>query len=79
MLSTCSLRICIVCIWLEQVDVILGMNWLELNKVFTNCFNKLVQCVVDCKSSGNAEVVLFLTLKMLWIPNFCLPAKLGCL
>lgn len=53
-----------VCILLEQVDFILRMNWLELNQVFTNCFDKFVQYVADCKSSGDFELVLFLTLKM---------------
>lgn len=56
-----------VCILLEQVDVILGINWLELNHVFTNYFDKLVQFAAKCKSSGDVEVMLFLTLKMLWI------------
>ena len=76
---TCSLRMCTVFIFLEQVDIILGMNWLELNQVFTNYFDKLVQCVADCKSSGDGKVVLFLTLKMLWIRDSCLPVKLGSL
>ena len=40
---TCFLSMCIVCLSLEQVDVILGMNWLELNKVFTNYFDKSMQ------------------------------------
>lgn len=62
---TCSLRMCTFCISLEQVNVILGVNWLELNHVFTSCFDKFVQCVTDCKSSGDVEVVLFPTLKML--------------
>ena len=39
---TCSLRMCTVCISLKQVDVILGVNWLELNQVFTSCFDKLI-------------------------------------
>ncbi|XP_050915604.1 uncharacterized protein LOC127130679 [Lathyrus oleraceus] len=43
-----------VCILLEQVDVILGINWLELNQVFTKCFDKLVQCAADCKCSDDA-------------------------
>ncbi|XP_050908678.1 uncharacterized protein LOC127122380 [Lathyrus oleraceus] len=54
-----------VCILLEQVDVILGINWLELNQVFTNCFDKLVQYAADGKCSDDGKVVLFLTLKML--------------
>ena len=62
---TCSLRMCTVCISLKQVDVILGVNWLELNQVFTSCFDKLVQCVADCMSLGDVEVVLFPTLKVL--------------
>lgn len=70
---------CTVCIWLEQVEVILGMSWLELSQVFTNCFDKLVQCAINCKSSCDAEVVLFLKLKMLWIRDSCLSAKLECL
>ncbi|XP_050916680.1 uncharacterized protein LOC127131826 [Lathyrus oleraceus] len=32
-----------VCLSLEQVDVILGMNWLELNHVLTNYFDKSMQ------------------------------------
>ncbi|XP_050889276.1 uncharacterized protein LOC127094491 [Lathyrus oleraceus] len=47
-----------VCILLEQVYVILIMNWLELNQVFTNCIVKLVQCVVDCKSSDICNLPL---------------------
>ena len=68
-----------VCILLEQVDVILRMNLLELNQVYTNCFDKLVKCVDDCKSSGDGKVLLFITLKMLWIQDSCMPAKLGSL
>ncbi|XP_050878025.1 uncharacterized protein LOC127081840 [Lathyrus oleraceus] len=34
---------CTVCLLLEQVDVVLGMNWLELNQVFTNCFDRSIQ------------------------------------
>ena len=68
-----------VCILLEQVDVILRMNYLELNQVFTNYFDNLVQCVADCKSTSNVEVVLFLTLKILWIQDSCMSVKLGCL
>ena len=37
-------------ILLEQVDVIVGMNWLELNQVFTNYFDKLVQCAADARA-----------------------------
>lgn len=32
-----------VCLLLEQVDVSLRMNWLELNQVVTNCFDKSMQ------------------------------------
>lgn len=70
---------CTVCISLEQVDVILGMNLLDLNQMFTSCFNKLVQCAADCKSSNNVDVLLFLTLKMQGIRESCMPVKLGCL
>ncbi|XP_050878143.1 uncharacterized protein LOC127081958 [Lathyrus oleraceus] len=48
---------CTVCILLEQVDVILGMNWLELNQMFTNCFDKLVQCAAYCKSPTDVKIV----------------------
>ena len=47
--------------------------------MYTNGFDKLVQCAIDCKSSGNVEVVLFLTLKMQEIQDSCLSIKLGCL
>lgn len=47
--------------------------------MFINCFDKLVQCAADCKSSGDVEVELFLTLKMLRIRDSCMPVKLGCL
>lgn len=40
---TCFLRMCIICISLEQVDFIIGMNWLDLNQVFTNFFYKSMQ------------------------------------
>ena len=29
----------LVCLPLDQLDVILGMNWLEYNHVFINCFD----------------------------------------
>ncbi|XP_058741293.1 uncharacterized protein LOC131613662, partial [Vicia villosa] len=32
----------LVCLPLEQLDVILGMNWLEFNRVYINCFDKTV-------------------------------------
>ncbi|XP_050916762.1 uncharacterized protein LOC127131922, partial [Lathyrus oleraceus] len=32
----------LVCLPLEQLDVILGMNWLEFNRVYINCFEKTV-------------------------------------
>ena len=32
----------LVCLPLEQLDIILGMNWLEFNQVHINCFAKTV-------------------------------------
>jgi hypothetical protein len=32
----------LVCLPLSQLDVILGMNWLEFNRVYINCFTKTV-------------------------------------
>ena len=32
----------LVCLNLSQIDVILGMNWLEFNRVYINCFTKTV-------------------------------------
>jgi hypothetical protein len=32
----------LVCLPLEQLDVILGMNWLKVNRVYINCFEKTV-------------------------------------
>ncbi|XP_058784366.1 uncharacterized protein LOC131659150, partial [Vicia villosa] len=32
----------LVCLPLEQLDVILGMNWLEFNRVYINCFDKTI-------------------------------------
>src|ERR1044072_3115956 len=32
----------LVCLPLEQLDIILGMNWLEFNQVHINCFEKTV-------------------------------------
>lgn len=32
----------LVCLPLHQIDVILGMNWLEFNGVSINCYNKTV-------------------------------------
>src|SRR4051812_3411519 len=32
----------LVCLPLEQLDVILGMNWLQFNRVHINCFTKMV-------------------------------------
>src|SRR4051812_4640490 len=32
----------LVCLPLEQLDVILGMNWLEFNRVYINCFDNTV-------------------------------------
>ena len=33
----------LVCLPLHQIDVILGMNWLEYNGVSINCYNKMVR------------------------------------
>ena len=33
----------LVCLPLHQIDVILGMNWLEYNGVSINCYNKTVR------------------------------------
>ncbi|XP_058774350.1 uncharacterized protein LOC131648626 [Vicia villosa] len=30
------------CLPLDQIDVILGMNWLEYNHVYINCFDKTI-------------------------------------
>ena len=32
----------LVCLPLEQLDIILGMNWLEFNQVHINCFAKTI-------------------------------------
>ncbi|XP_058774552.1 uncharacterized protein LOC131648839 [Vicia villosa] len=40
--ATIDDRLIQVCIPLEQLDVILGMNWLEFNRVHNNCFNRTV-------------------------------------
>ncbi|XP_050876928.1 uncharacterized protein LOC127080661 [Lathyrus oleraceus] len=32
----------LICLSLSQIDVILGMNWLELNHVYVNCFDKIL-------------------------------------
>lgn len=32
----------LVCLPLNKLDVILGMNWLEFNRVHINCFNKTI-------------------------------------
>lgn len=37
----------------NKVDIIIGMNRLEINQMVTICLDKLVQCVADCKSSGD--------------------------
>lgn len=35
-------RVDLICFPLSQVDVILGMNWLEFNHVSINCFNNTI-------------------------------------
>src|SRR4051812_412153 len=37
----------LVCLPLEQLDVILGMNWLQFNRVHINCFTKMVIFLED--------------------------------
>jgi hypothetical protein len=32
----------LVCLTLSQIDAIPGMNWLEFNRVYINCFTKTV-------------------------------------
>lgn len=33
----------LICLSLEDMDVIMGMNWLEFNHVYINCYNKILQ------------------------------------
>ncbi|XP_058741604.1 uncharacterized protein LOC131613989 [Vicia villosa] len=32
----------LVCLPLEQLDIILGMNWLEFNRIHINCYTKTI-------------------------------------
>ena len=43
------------CIPLHQIDVILGMNWLEFNYIYTNCYNKTLRF---SKFDDNGELML---------------------
>ena len=54
-------KVDLVCLPLTGMDVILGMNWLEYNRVHTNCFSKTVYFSSVEEESG-AE---FLTTKQL--------------
>ncbi|XP_050890569.1 uncharacterized protein LOC127095973 [Lathyrus oleraceus] len=65
----------LVCLPLEQLDVILGMNWLEFNRVYINCFEKTIifpevgakedwfvsAKQVDESVQGGAELFMLLT------------------
>lgn len=33
----------LICLPLEDIDVIMGINWLELNHVYNNCYNKTLR------------------------------------
>lgn len=44
----------LVCFPLIQLDVILGMNWMELNHVFINCFDKSVQFLNSVESTESS-------------------------
>src|SRR3954465_5957451 len=45
----------LVCLPLKELDVILGMNWLEFNRVHINCFTKTVIFPEEV-SNGNLEM-----------------------
>lgn len=58
-------RMDLVCLLLSNLVVILGMNWLELNHVHINCFNKTVsfpefdasdELSVSAKKVGNGSL-----------------------
>ncbi|XP_050876206.1 uncharacterized protein LOC127079896 [Lathyrus oleraceus] len=51
----------LICLPLENLDVILGMNWLEFNHVHINCYNKLVRLL----TSREEEEVGFLSAREL--------------
>src|SRR4051812_13343330 len=42
----------LVCLPLEQLDVILGMNWLQFNRVYINCFSKTAIFPEDVNVEG---------------------------
>ena len=49
----------LVCLPLHQIDVILGMNWLEFNYVHINCFAK----TVEFPEFGDRGELMFLSAK----------------
>lgn len=49
----------LVCLQLIQLDVILGMNWLEFNHVHINCFSKIVMF----PKLGGDEKLMFISAK----------------
>ena len=49
----------LMCLPLHQINVILGMNWLEFNYVHINCYNKTLRFP---KFGDNGELML-LTVK----------------
>lgn len=49
---------------LNQLDIILGMNWLQFNCVFINCFNKLVKFLESNESTES----IFMTARQVKIP-----------
>lgn len=51
----------LICLPLENLDVILGMNWLEFNHVYINCYNKSVRFLAP----GEEEAVGLLSTKEL--------------
>ncbi|XP_050876686.1 uncharacterized protein LOC127080409 [Lathyrus oleraceus] len=51
----------LICFPLENLDVILGMNWLEFNHVYINCYNKSVRFL----TTGEEEEDAFLSTREL--------------
>ena len=49
----------LMCLPLHQIDVILGMNWLEFNYVHINCYNKIVRF----PKFGDSGELMFLSAK----------------
>ena len=57
---------------LESYDILIGMDWMEKNKVIPNCFDKTFTCVDD---KGKFEQFYWHSEDNLCMTNFCKSIK----